>query len=66
MRHIFTRSFLFLMIALVVVGTSSCREEERGRPLNYEKGTYLGEADTALNSDQLSNLTNRARLQSDY
>lgn len=66
MRHIFTRSFLFLMIALVVVGTSSCREEERGRLLNYEKGTYLGEADTALNSDQLSNLTNRARLQSDY
>jgi hypothetical protein len=66
MRQIVTKSALFLAIAAVAVGTSACREEEQGRPLNYDKGTYLGKSDTSLNSEQLRELTSRSRLQSDY
>jgi hypothetical protein len=66
MRQIVTKSALILAIAAVAVGTSACREEEQGRPLNYDKGTYLGKADTSLNSEQLRELTSRSRLQSDY
>ena len=66
MRPILTKSALILAIAAVAVGTSACREEEQGRPLNYDKGTYLGKSDTSLNSEQLRELTSRSRLQSDY
>jgi hypothetical protein len=66
MRQIVTKSALILAIAAVAVGTSACREEEQGRPLNYDKGTYLGKSDTSLNSEQLRELTSRSRLQSDY
>jgi hypothetical protein len=66
MRQIVTKLTLILAIAAVAVGTSACREEEQGRPLNYDKGTYLGKSDTSLNSEQLRELTSRSRLQSDY
>ena len=66
MRHILTKSALVLAIAAVALGTSACREEEQGRPLNYEKGIYLGKSDTSLSSEQLRELTSRSRLQSDY
>lgn len=66
MRQIVTKSALILAIVAVAVGTSACREEEQGRPLNYDKGTYLGKSDTSLNSEQLRELTSRSRLQSDY
>lgn len=66
MRQIVTKSALILAITAVAVGTSACREEEQGRPLNYDKGTYLGKSDTSLNSEQLRGLTSRSRLQSDY
>ena len=66
MRHILTKSALVLAIAAVALGTSACREEEQGRPLNYEKGIYLGKSDTSLSSEQLRELKSRSRLQSDY
>lgn len=66
MRHILTKSALVLAISAVALGTSACREEEQGRPLNYEKGIYLGKSDTSLSSEQLRDLTSRSRLQSDY
>ena len=66
MRQIVTKSALILAIAAVAVGTSACREEEQGRPLNYDKGTYLGKSDTSLNSEQLGQLTSRSQLQSNY
>jgi hypothetical protein len=50
----------------MAIATSSCREEEQGRLLSYEKGTYLGKADTALSAEQLSELANRSRLQGGY
>ena len=66
MRQIVTKSALILAITAVAVGTSACREEEQGRPLNYDKGTYLGKSDTSLNIEQLRGLKSRSRLQSDY
>jgi hypothetical protein len=66
MPQIMTKSALILAIVAVAVGTSACREEEQGRPLNYDKGTYLGKSDMPLNSEQLGELTSRSRLQSNY
>ena len=66
MRQFMTKTASLLVIALVSVAMSSCREEEQGRILSYEKGTYLGKSDTSLNSEQLGELTGRSRLQSDY
>ncbi len=66
MRHILTKSaFLLLIISLTSV-LSACREEEQGRPLNYEKGTYLGKMDSSLNNEQLRELNSRTRFQSNY
>lgn len=51
-----------LGVALVVQG---CREEEQGRPLLYEKGTYLGQPDPPLDQDQVDALRQRATRQKD-
>ena len=52
---------------VAVFGTSltlaACDENEQGRILRYEKGTYLGQPDTALTEDQLSELRSRAKRQ---
>jgi len=53
-------------LALVLAGfaVAACDEAEQGRVLRYEKGTYLGKADTDLNVGQLDELRQRAKLQS--
>ena len=66
MRQFMTKTALTLAIVVVSMAISSCREEEQGRLLSYEKGTYLGKSDTSLNSEQLGELTGRSRLQSNY
>jgi hypothetical protein len=66
MRHICMKLVTFAVIGIMAIATSSCREEEQGRLLSYEKGTYLGQADTALSAEQLNELANRSRLQSGY
>ena len=66
MRQLMNKTASLLAIAVVSVAMSSCREEEQGRYLSYEKGTYLGKTDTSLNSVQLGELTGRSRLQSNY
>jgi len=35
---------------------SACRAEEQGRVLRYQKGAYLGKADSALGQDQVDKL----------
>ena len=42
---------------------SACDEDEQGRVLRYDKGTYLGEADKPLDQNTLDELRNRARNQ---
>ena len=51
--------------ALLVAGMAlaACDQDEQGRLLSYEKGTYLGEPDTALTKEQLDELRHRARQQ---
>ena len=66
MRHILTRSAFLLLVISLAFGMSACREEEQGRPLNYEKGTYLGKVDSSLNNEQLRELNSRTRFQSNY
>jgi len=47
--------------SLLLVG--GCREEEQGRPLVYDKGTYQGQADEQLAEDQVEALRQRAARQ---
>jgi hypothetical protein len=50
-------------VVLVAGALAGCREEEQGRRLSFDKGTYTGPADTALSKAQMDELTNRAALQ---
>jgi hypothetical protein len=45
-------------IALMSLG--GCRPEEQGRPLDFEKGSYLGKKDEALSEQQRKELRERA------
>jgi hypothetical protein len=57
---------LFVITALVglAVGLLGCNQDEQGRILSYEKGTYLGQADQKLGESQLRDLEMRTSLQS--
>ncbi len=49
--------------ALAMLLLGGCREEEQGRIQNYQKGTYLGQADTELGQATLGDLRTRIRYQ---
>jgi hypothetical protein len=51
------------LIAGLGVGLSACDEAEQGRILMYEKGTYLGQPDTAIPAETQSMLKSRAAMQ---
>lgn len=51
---------------LALAALAGCRDQEQGRPLSYEKGTYQGKPDTALPSETLDALRQRAQNQSYY
>ena len=57
---------LFVITALVglAVGLLGCNQDEQGRILSYEKGTYLGQPDQKLGENQLRDLEMRTSLQS--
>lgn len=42
---------------------AGCDEQEQGRVLRYEPGTYLGKEDSRLDQETLDELRQRARLQ---
>jgi len=42
---------------------AACRAEEQGRILQYEKGQYLGQADSKLSGDQVRTLSARTGRQ---
>lgn len=46
-----------------VLALAACDESEQGRILRYEKGTYLGKADSELSEEQRDELRQRARRQ---
>jgi hypothetical protein len=45
---------------------SACDQEEQGRILSYDKGTYLGPADQKLDAEQVRELETRTNLQAWY
>ena len=60
------RPFRFITIAALLAAmtvVASCRKEEQGRILVYEKGTYLGKPDQKLTDAQEQELRFRARNQ---
>lgn len=51
-------AFMFVGLAI-----AACDQDEQGRVLTYEKGTYLGQPDTQLSDQQLNELRQRAAQQ---
>jgi hypothetical protein len=59
-----TRGLVIGACCLVVgLALQACRDEEQGRILYFEKGTYLGKADQPLTEDQLRALRQRTSNQ---
>ncbi|WP_193371008.1 hypothetical protein [Pelagibius marinus] len=48
----------------LVLALAACDESEQGRILRYEKGTYLGKADSPLSDEKRDELRSRAMMQS--
>ena len=51
--------------AALVLGLAACDEDEQGRILRYEKGTYLGPTDTEISEETREALRARTALQGD-
>ena len=47
----------------LTLGLGACDEQEQGRILRYEKGTYMGKPDTGLSAGQRDELRARTMLQ---
>ena len=58
------RALTLAPLFAVAVLLSACDEDEQGRVLRYEKGTYLGPQDQELDQETLDALRQRARRQS--
>ncbi len=60
-----SKTAVMTLTALLVAGLAlgACDQNEQGRILSYEKGTYLGKPDTALTEEQVDELRHRARQQ---
>ena len=57
-------STLIITIILILFSFTSCKKEEQGRLLIYDKGNYLGPKDQKLEKDKVYKLqkqTNRQR-----
>lgn len=48
----------------LVLALAACDQSEQGRILRYEKGTYLGKADSKLSDEKRDELRSRAMRQS--
>lgn len=61
MRRSFALACGTLLVAVALV---ACRETEQDRVLWYEKGTYLGQADSSLSETTREDLRQRTQFQS--
>ncbi len=61
-----TGKLITMLACLVAVGASlgACREDEQGRVLLFNKGVYLGKADTPISEEARRNFRTRALRQS--
>lgn len=53
----------FAVLVVAGLALAACDQDEQGRILTYEKGTYLGKADSELSDEQLADLRRRAARQ---
>lgn len=58
-----TRLLLICTSVVAALVLAGCRQEEQGRVLRYDKGSYLGQADTRLSEETLEVLRQRTRNQ---
>tara|TARA_Y100000746_G_scaffold211100_1_gene201882 strand:+ start:874 stop:1071 length:198 start_codon:yes stop_codon:yes gene_type:complete len=57
--------FLFTLLSLFgLLFVFSCKEEERNRVLNYQKGVYLGKKDQELDKTLVDSLSQHVNRQS--
>jgi hypothetical protein len=47
----------------IATGVAACKQDERDRPLTFDKGVYVGEKGSVLTSEQQQQLRRRNRLQ---
>lgn len=61
-----TRRFIsfFGAVAFSALFLAGCRAEEQGRITQFQPGIYLGQKDTKLSSEQVSQLRLRTAMQS--
>ena len=52
-----------VLAGLAAVTLAGCDEEERNRPLHYEKGVYGGKPDQELTEEERRKLRQRGELQ---
>jgi len=64
MRNITKLTINAMLMVILAMGLSACRKEEQGRPLSYDKGSYLGETDQSLSDTVVNTLMQRSRYQS--
>jgi|TARA_A100001015_G_scaffold219053_1_gene246299 hypothetical protein len=62
-KMVIKQSMLLVMFGALTLTVSGCREEEQNRILSYDKGNYLGQADTALTKDEESALKSHVMRQ---
>ncbi len=59
-RTHWTRLALAAALGIAAASIAGCREDEQGRMLLYEKGTYKGQPDTSLSPQRIDELRQRA------
>ena len=64
--NLFSKFFVIFFISITAFNLSACRKEEQGRPLNYNKGVYQGNADASLTDGTVYQLRKRVSGQAWY
>ena len=64
--NLFSKFFVLFFILITAFNLSACKKEEQGRPLNYNKGVYQGNADSSLTDGTVYQLRKRVSGQAWY
>ena len=64
--NLFSKFFVIFIILITSFNLSACKKEEQGRPLNYNKGVYQGNADSSLTDGTVYQLRKRVSGQAWY
>ena len=64
--NLFSKFLVIFFILITSFNLSACKKEEQGRPLNYNKGVYQGNADSSLTDGTVYQLRKRVSGQAWY